>query len=85
MLQSLYNYFGLFGAIGVAFILFLLFIIWFAGVSGITLPVDGGRKRGSTSQTIFAIIFPPFPIIWMIARMIEQISFFNKKGNRLKL
>lgn len=85
MLQSLYTHFGLFGSLGIAFLVFLLFIIWLAGISGIALPLDGGKTRGSTSQTLLAILFPPFPIIWMISRMIEQRRLFNKKGNHLQI
>jgi hypothetical protein len=78
MLQSFYNNFGFFGALALAVSLFFFFILWMAGVAGITIPYDGGQKRGSTWQVVFAIIFPPYPVIWLIFDMYLQRKYMKE-------
>ncbi|MTI86677.1 MAG: hypothetical protein FH748_01775 [Balneolaceae bacterium] len=72
MLQSFYNNLGFFGALGVSLLLFIFFIFWIAGIAGITLPYDGGKQRGSTFQTILAVLVPIYPIVWLIFDMYSQ-------------
>lgn len=72
MLQSFYNNFGFFGALALAFSLFIFFILWIAGIAGITLPYDGGRKKGHSWQIILAIFIPIYPVLWLIADIYMQ-------------
>jgi hypothetical protein len=78
MLQSFYDNFGFFGALLLAFSLFIFFILWIAGIAGITLPYDGGRKKGSTWQIVLAILFPPYPVIWLIVDMYLQRRYMKE-------
>lgn len=85
MLQSFYTNMGFFGALLFSLTLFLLFVCWFAGIAGITLPVDGGKPRGSTWQIVLAVLFPPYPIIWMVIIMNEQRKFLKNTNNNLNI
>ena len=70
MLETLYNYFGFAGSLVVAFLSFLFLVFWIAGVAGITL-----GKRKPARQTLFilmAVLFPPYPVAWLIVDMIKQ-------------
>ena len=84
MLQTFYNNLGFFGALILSFILFVLFILWIAGLAGITLPVDGGKPRGSKSQIIAAIIIPLYPICWVFYEMYHQRKFLKSDKNDLR-
>ncbi|HBQ59503.1 MAG TPA: hypothetical protein DD671_07710 [Balneolaceae bacterium] len=72
MLQSFYENLGFFGALFTALLLFFLFIFWMAGIAGITLPYDGGRKKGNNWQIIVAVLFPPYPILWLLLDIFMQ-------------
>lgn len=72
MLQSFYEHFGFFGALGLAIGLFLFIILWMAGIAGITLPFDGGRKKGHTWQIVVAVLVPIYPVAWLIVDMYMQ-------------
>lgn len=84
MLQSFYNNLGFFGALILSFVLFVLFILWLAGIAGITLPVDGGKPRGSKLQLITALLIPLYPICWIFYEMYHQRRFMKKDGNNLE-
>ena len=76
MLQTLYNYFGFTGSLLLAFFLFLFFVFWMAGVAGIC-----SKKRISNRQLIFvslAVFIPVYPVLWLIADMIEQKNELQK-------
>lgn len=72
MLQSFYNNFGFFGALAISLFLFIFFIFWVAGIAGITLPYDGGQKKGSAGQILAAVLIPVYPVIWLIVDMYTQ-------------
>lgn len=72
MLQSFYESFGFFGALFMAILLFLLFIFWVAGIAGITLPYDGGQKKGNSWQIILAVLIPIYPIAWLFYDIYQQ-------------
>lgn len=78
MLQSFYENLGFFGALATAFFLFIFFIFWMAGLAGIALPYDGGRKKGHTWQIILAVLFPPYPVIWLIMDMYLQKKYMQQ-------
>lgn len=78
MLQSFYNNLGFFGALAVSFLLFVFFIFWIAGIAGITLPYDGGKKKGSTWQVVCAVLIPVYPVLWLINDMIQQHREMSK-------
>jgi len=78
MLQSFYENFGFFGALALAIFLFIFIIFWVAGIAGITLPYDGGQKKGSNAQVILAVLFPPYPVIWLLVDMYRQRKLLKK-------
>lgn len=78
MLQSFYENFGFFGALALAIFLFIFIIFWIAGIAGITLPYDGGKKKGSNVQIVFAVLFPPYPVIWLLIDIYNQRKQLKK-------
>ncbi|MEX0720832.1 MAG: hypothetical protein WD059_09205 [Balneolaceae bacterium] len=72
MLQSFYSNFGFFGALAISVSLFIFFIFWIAGIAGITLPYDGGRKKGNRWQIICAVLIPVYPVVWLLIDMYLQ-------------
>lgn len=78
MLATFYDLFGFFGALFLSLALFTLFIFWAAGVAGITLPVDGGKPKYNNWEVVLAILFPPYPIYWIVRDIIEQHMFMRK-------
>lgn len=78
MVESFYLKFGLPGSILVSFVIFSIFILWLAGVAGITQPLDGGRPRGKVWQLVVSVLFPPYPLAWMISKIVEQRKFLKK-------
>ncbi len=84
MLQSFYLNMGFVGALLFSLVIFLLFICWIAGIAGITLPVDGGKPRGSAWQIVVSMVFPPYPICWMMFVMNEQRKFLKNSKNNLR-
>ncbi|MEP1150412.1 MAG: hypothetical protein JXR20_07450 [Balneola sp.] len=83
MLKTFYESIGFLGALALALGLFVLFIIWVAGIAGITLPVDGGKPRGSKAEIILAIFVPIYPICWLFYEMYHQRKFIKKDSNDL--
>lgn len=81
MLQSLYENFGFFGALALAIFMVLFFIMWIAGIAGITLPYDAGRKKGNKWQVILAILVPIYPIIWLIVDIYLQRSIMKDENS----
>lgn len=79
MLQSFYDNLGFFGAFFTAFFLFIFFIFWIAGIAGISLPYDGGRKKGKDWQIILAVLFPPYPVIWLVVDMYLQRKYMREE------
>ncbi|MEX0593340.1 MAG: hypothetical protein WD115_01080 [Balneolaceae bacterium] len=70
MLETFYNTFGFVGAFLISFTLFIFAIFWLGGIAGIS------QKRGHATrrriQLVVSILFPPYPLIWMIWDMIQQ-------------
>lgn len=79
MLQSFYNNFGFFGALAISISLFVFFIFWIAGIAGIALPYDGGKKKGSDLQIIFAVLIPVYPVIWLLTDMYRQHKMMTEE------
>lgn len=78
MLQSFYNNFGFFGALALAFFMFIFFILWIAGIAGITLPYDGGRKKGNSWQIVLAVLIPIYPVLWLIFDIYMQRKYMRE-------
>lgn len=70
MLQIFYDEFGFFGSILMSLVLFLAFIFWFSGLAGIANLDDNVRKKNI--KMIAAVVFPPFPIGWLIIDIYRQ-------------
>ncbi|WP_018126411.1 hypothetical protein [Balneola vulgaris] len=85
MLKAFYSSLGFFGALLLSLGLFVFFILWVAGIAGITLPVDGGKPRGSKWQIICAILIPIYPVTWIFYEMYHQREFLKKGENDLKV
>lgn len=83
MLKTFYESIGFLGALLLALGLFVIFILWVAGIAGITLPVDGGKPRGSKIEIILAIFIPIYPILWLFYEMYHQRKFIKKENNNL--
>jgi hypothetical protein len=83
MLKTFYTEIGFFGALLLALGLFVLFILWVAGIAGITLPVDGGKPRGSKIEIVIAILVPVYPVFWLFYEMYHQRKFIKKENNDL--
>lgn len=79
MLQSFYESFGFFGALALSFFMFIFLILWMAGIAGIALPYDGGRKKGHDWQVVLAVLFPPYPVIWLLVDMYNQHRQMQKR------
>jgi hypothetical protein len=79
MLQSFYENFGFLGALFLAVFMFIFFIFWMAGMAGITLPYDGGRKKGHNWQIALAVFVPIYPVAWLIYDMYMQRKYMKGK------
>ncbi len=85
MLKTFYDAIGFFGAMALALGLFVFFILWVAGIAGITLPVDGGKPRGSKLEIAIAVLIPIYPVGWIFYEMYHQRKFLKKDDNDLKV
>ncbi|MEX0843679.1 MAG: hypothetical protein WD022_00285 [Balneolaceae bacterium] len=79
MLQSFYNNFGFFGALALSIFLFIFFIFWLAGIAGITLPYDGGKKKGKSWQIILAVLVPVYPVLWLLFDMYMHRKYMQEE------
>lgn len=79
MLESFYQNLGFFGALFVSFFLFIFIIFWIAGIAGISLPYDGGRKRGNPWQIVCAVLIPFYPVVWLIIDMYMQHKYMKEE------
>jgi hypothetical protein len=77
MLETVYNNFGFAGSLVISLFIFFFFIFWMAGVAGICDEHQG--KRTTIVHLFFAVLVPPYPVIWLISEMISQ----KRKLNRL--
>lgn len=69
MLQTFYNNFGLIGSLAIAFAGFLFTIFWVSGIAGIC---DSETNRYKTVKIVLAVVFPPYPFMWIIHDMYQQ-------------
>ncbi|CAN5367660.1 hypothetical protein BH23BAC3_BH23BAC3_12290 [soil metagenome] len=70
MLETVYNNFGFVGSLAISLFIFFFFIFWMAGVAGICDEHQG--KRTTLLHLFFAVLVPPYPVIWLISEMISQ-------------
>jgi choline-glycine betaine transporter len=66
MLKTIFEHFGFIGSLALSLLLFVFFILWMSGIAGITQPLDGGKPRYKHWMVWVSILFPPFPIIWIV-------------------
>lgn len=78
MLKTLYETLGFGSSLVLAFLLFMAVIFWVGGLAGILI-TQREQRRGSPLQLVFAALFFPYPIIWMIAQMFWQRRMMEKK------
>lgn len=71
MLKIFYDSLGFGLALGTSFFLFLVFIFWIAGLAGIHIAQREARRTDWRQYTA-ALLFFPYPIIWMVRDMIRQ-------------
>lgn len=48
-------------------------------MAGITLPYDGGRKKGQNWQIALAVFVPIYPVAWLIYDMYMQRKYMKEK------
>lgn len=77
MLHTFYNNLGFLGSISVAFFIFILFIFWLAGVAGISQLKSSSTKN---VKLFFSIIFPPYPIFWLLWDIYSQNQFMKERS-----
>jgi len=75
MLENLYQSFGILGSLLISLSIFILIIFWVAGIAGLT---DSSQRNIKTWQIILSVIFPPFPVGWLIFDMIRQYKQMNQ-------
>lgn len=75
MLETFYNNFGFLGSVTFSFLIFLSFIFWMAGIAGINQLNDSAKKN---MRLFFAVIFPPYPIIWLFLDMYRQSQLMKE-------
>jgi ABC-type polysaccharide/polyol phosphate export permease len=76
MLENLYQTFGILGSLAVALVIFLLIIFWVAGIAGIT---SNNKQDGAIGKLILCVLFPPYPIIWLITDMSRQYKAMKQE------
>jgi hypothetical protein len=69
MLENLYQSFGIVGSLIISLTVFMLLIFWVAGIAGLT---DSSQRSVKTWQIILSVLFPPYPVGWLIYDMIRQ-------------
>ncbi|HEX6982283.1 MAG TPA: hypothetical protein VF181_05945 [Balneolaceae bacterium] len=75
MLETIYNNFGFLGSITISFLIFLSFIFWMAGIAGISQLNGSNQKK---IRLFFSVIFPPYPIIWLLLDMYRQSQLMKE-------
>lgn len=69
MLENLFQTFGVMGALTISLVVFLIFVFWVAGIAGFTDSQSGNLKP---FQIALCVLFPPFPVVWLITDMVRQ-------------
>ena len=78
MLRTFYETLGFGSSLLLAFLLFMAVIFWIGGLSGILI-TQREQHRESALQMVFAALFFPYPIIWMVAQMFWQRRQMERK------
>ncbi|NBW69822.1 MAG: hypothetical protein EBR32_00180 [Bacteroidetes bacterium] len=78
MLKTIFEHFGFIGSLALSLLLFVLFILWMSGIAGITQPLDGGKPRYKQWMVWVSILFPPFPIIWIVHNLTNHNRLMKK-------
>lgn len=79
MLKTIYESFGFAGSLLLSLLIFLFLILWLAGIAGITQPKDGGKVRYKPWMVWLAVLFPLYPIAWIINQIWNHFSIMKIK------
>ena len=79
MLKTIYESFGFAGSLLLSLLIFLFLILWLAGIAGITQPKDGGKVRYKSWMVWLAVLFPLYPIAWIINQIWNHFSIMKIK------
>lgn len=79
MLKTIYESFGFAGSLLLSLLIFLFLILWLAGLAGITQPKDGGKVRYKPWMVWLAVLFPLYPIAWIINQIWNHFSIMKIK------
>jgi len=78
MLESYYNALGFTGAIILSLFAFLFIMFWFAGIAGLIEDCD---DEVEIWKVILFMLFPPYPICWLILDMHKQHKYMNSDAD----
>lgn len=70
MLEWIFDLLGFWGSVFASLTAFILFIFWIAGMAGIS--DDKGTDYSKTIKMILSVVFPPYPVIWLIIDMVQH-------------
>jgi hypothetical protein len=71
MLEWIFDLLGFWGTVFASLTAFILFIFWIAGMAGIS-DSDNVTDYTKTVKMVLSIVFPPYPVIWLIIDMIQH-------------
>lgn len=77
MLKWAYIHLGFVGTILLSLLIFLGFVFYLAGVAGIS--ISSGTDKAKNTLLIIGILFPLYPIGWLIRDMIQQRKALHSK------
>ena len=80
MLKTIFESFGFAGSLLLSLLIFLFLILWLAGIAGITQPKDGGKVRYKSWMVWLAVLFPLYPIAWIINQIWNHFSIMKTKN-----
>jgi len=80
MLKTIFESFGFTGSLLLSLLIFLFLILWLAGMAGITQPKDGGKVRYKPWMVWLAVLFPLYPIAWILNQIWNHFSIMNKNN-----
>ena len=80
MLKTIFESFGFAGSLLLSLLIFLFLILWLAGIAGITQPKDGGKVRYKPWMVWLAVLFPLYPIAWIINQIWNHFAIMKTKN-----
>jgi len=74
MLEQFYANFGFVGSLLISLFGFLFLMFWFAGIAGL---IEDCGDEVEIWKVFAFMLFPPYPIIWLIMDMYHQYRYMN--------